>query len=130
MHRCIETERRGFNESPNDALRRLLKLGVPTVSSTASPSPPVKRKGWSDKAVTLPHGTAIRMRYNGRTYEGQIVDGSWAIGTQKFDTPSGAASGIVVTKKGNRARLDGWIYWQVNCRVRTFGKLSSNYVPG
>ena len=53
------------------------------------------------------------MSYNRRTYEGQIVNGSWAIGEHNFDSPSGAASGVAVTKRGERTRLDGWIYWQV-----------------
>ena len=53
------------------------------------------------------------MSYKRRTYEGKIVDGSWVIGDRKFDSPSGAASGVAVTKKGKSTRLDGWIYWQV-----------------
>lgn len=53
------------------------------------------------------------MRYNRHTYEGKIVDGSWVIGDRSFDSPSGAASGVAVTKKGKHPRLDGWIYWQV-----------------
>lgn len=114
VHRCIEIERRGFDESPNDALRRLLKLGEPKPAPTkASSSSPASRKSWSDQSVTLPHGTSVRMRYNRRTYEGQIADGSWVIGDRKFDSPSGAASGVAVTKKGKSTRLDGWIYWQV-----------------
>jgi hypothetical protein len=114
VHRCIENERRGFHESPNDALRRLLKLGEPkpapvTVSSTSPP----RQKSWSDRGVTLPHGTAIRMTYDDRVYEGQIVNGAWVVGNQTFDSPSGAASGVAVTKKGKLTRLNGWIYWQV-----------------
>jgi hypothetical protein len=113
VHRCIENERHGFDESPNDALRRLLKLGESKpVPAAAAPLPP-RRKSWSDRGVTLLHGTAIRMSYNRRTYEGQIVDGSWVIGERKFDSPSGAASGVAVTKKGEQTPLNGWIYWQV-----------------
>jgi hypothetical protein len=111
VHRCIENERRGFDESPNDALRRLLKLGEQKVVSLATVSP--KRKSWSDKGVTLPHGTTIRMRHNGRTYDGRIIDGSWVIGDRTFNSPSGAASGIAVTKRGKPTQLDGWIYWEI-----------------
>lgn len=114
VHRCIENERHGFYESPNDALRRLLRLGEPkSASAMAPPSSPPSRASWNDQGVTLPHGTPVQMRYNRRTYEGQIVDGSWVIGDRRFDSPSGAASGIAVTKKGKKTRLDGWIYWQV-----------------
>lgn len=38
------------------------------------------------------------MRYNGRLYEGKIVDGKWVIEGQTFDSPSDAASGTEVTK--------------------------------
>lgn len=114
VHRCIENERRGFDESPNDALRRLLKLGQPKATATTAVSSFVaSRRAWSDQGVTLPHATPVRMRYNNHTYEGQIVDGSWVIGDRRFESPSGAASGVARTKKGKPTRLDGWIYWQV-----------------
>jgi len=114
VHRCIENERHGFDESPNAALRRLLKLGEPKrpVAAAASASP-VGRKSWSDQGVTLPHGTAIRMTYNRKTYDGEILNGSWVTGGRAFDSPSGAASGVGLTKKGKTTRLDGWGYWQV-----------------
>jgi hypothetical protein len=112
VHRCIENERHGFDEHPNDALRRLLKLGEPKPSATESSAASPTRKSWSDEGITLPHGTRVRMRYNGRTYEGQIVDGGWVIGNQTFGTPSGAASGVAITKKGKPTQLNGWIYWE------------------
>lgn len=94
-------------------LRRLLNLGdpVPTPPAPSLSSP--TRKSWNNQGVTLPHGTPVCMRYNRHTYEGKIVDGSWVIGDRSFDSPSGAASGVAVTKKGKHPRLDGWIYWQV-----------------
>jgi hypothetical protein len=110
VHKLIETERRSFDEKPNDALRRLLKLPVRPAASTKGAPPPGARL-WSGEGVTLPHGTHVRMRYNGRLYEGEIVDGKWVVEGKTFDTPSGAASGIAVTKKGKTTRLDGWIYW-------------------
>jgi hypothetical protein len=93
VHQLIENERRGCNESPNDALRRLLKIGQPKLAPErdAPASAPTKRS-WSDKGVVLPHGTAIRMEYMGHIYQGYILDGEWVIGNQKFDSPSGAAS--------------------------------------
>ncbi len=113
VHKAIENERRGFDESPNDALRRLLGLpqgkSVPAKNSAAIE----KRKDWADKGVVLPHGTQLRMEYSGRTHAGEIVDGEWVIGGMKFDSPSGAASGVALTKKGKRTKLDGWKYWFV-----------------
>ncbi len=31
---------------------------------------------------------------------------------KSFDSPSGAASGVAITKSGKHTRLDGWIYWE------------------
>jgi hypothetical protein len=40
------------------------------------------------------------MSYNGRQYAGEIVDGKWVIEGKTFDSPSGAASGVALTKSG------------------------------
>src|SRR5205085_4873112 len=77
------------------------------------------RRSWSGEGVTLVHGTRVRMRYNGRLYEGEIVDGRWIIEGKTFDSPSGAASGIAVTKRGKKTRLDGWIYWEIQAPCET-----------
>jgi hypothetical protein len=50
--------------------------------------------------VSLVHGTRFRMSYNGRQYAGEIVDGKWVIEGKTFDSPSGAASGVALTKSG------------------------------
>jgi len=63
--------------------------------------------------VTLVHGTRFRMSCNGRQYAGEIVDGKWVIEGKTFDSPSGAASGVALTKSGKTTRLDGWGYWEV-----------------
>jgi hypothetical protein len=109
VHKLIENERRGFAEPPNDALRRLLKLPGAMPAAEAPSTPP--RRGWSDQGVALPDGTPLRMEYSGKAYEGRIEDGEWVIGGHRFGTPSGAASGVALTKKGKRAHLDGWKYW-------------------
>jgi hypothetical protein len=69
-------------------------------------------RSWSGEGVTLPHGTILKMRYNGRQHEGEIVDGKWIIDGKTFDSPSGAASGVAITKSGKKTRLDGWTYWE------------------
>jgi len=113
VYKAIEAERRSFSERPNDALRRL--LGLKGHSSAPEKQKAVAGKGhpWVGDGITLPHGTPCRMRYNNRRYEGVIQNGKWLVDGQAFDSPSGAASGIAVTKNGKHTRLDGWIYWEV-----------------
>jgi hypothetical protein len=112
IHKLIEAERRSFTETPNEVLRRLLNMSTPEPSTQAARKPDAGRS-WSGEGVTLPHRTALRMRYNGRQHEGQVVDGKWIVDGKTFDSPSGAASGVAITKSGKRTRLDGWIYWEV-----------------
>lgn len=112
IHKKIEAERRSFTEPPREALRRLLNL--PTIKSATPPSrKPGGDRSWSGEGVTLPHGTKLRMEYNGRQHEGEVVDGEWLIDGKRFDSPSGAAGGVALTKKGRKTHLDGWLYWQV-----------------
>jgi hypothetical protein len=112
VYKLIEAERRSFDESRIDALRRLLKLPPKPVVGTLNGSKPAGR-AWSGEGVTLAHGTRLRMHYNGRQHAGEIVDGKWLVEGKTFDSPSGAASGIAVTKRGKTTRLDGWIYWEI-----------------
>ena len=111
IYKRIEAERRSFSEPPYIALRRLLNL--PEAQSRASPTNVDVGRSWFAEGVTLPHGTSVRMSYNGRRHEGEIVDGKWVIEGRSFDSPSGAASGVATTKRGRKTRLDGWIYWEV-----------------
>jgi hypothetical protein len=112
VYKLIEAERKSFDEPRIAALRRLLKLPAKPVTERLSGGNSGER-AWAGEGVTLMHGTRLRMRYNGRQYEGQIVDGRWEIEGKSFDSPSGAASGIAITKRGKQTRLDGWIYWEV-----------------
>jgi hypothetical protein len=112
VYQLIEAERRGFDEPRIAALRRLLKL-PPKIRAESASGKILARRPWSGDEVTLVHGTKLRMSYNGRRYEGEIVDGKWVIEGKIFDSPSGAASGIALTKSGKTTRLDGWIYWEV-----------------
>ncbi|MDQ7247285.1 hypothetical protein [Dongia sedimenti] len=110
VYKRIEMERRSFVEPQNAALRRLLKIDDD--DEATGPSVGIGRS-WSSKGVTLPHGTELRMEYNGRLYTGQIQDGTWAVEGKSFKSPSAAAGGVALTKGGKRTNLDGWIYWQV-----------------
>ena len=110
VHKKIEAERASFSETSNTVLRRLLRLSGPEpilpVLETAG-------RSWSGKGVTLPHGSQLRMEYNGRVYVGEIRDGVWCVEGQEFKSPSAAAGSVAVTKSGKHTSLDGWIYWQV-----------------
>jgi hypothetical protein len=41
------------------------------------------------------------------------VSGKWVVDGQTFDSPSGAASGVAITGKGEKTRLNGWELWDV-----------------
>jgi hypothetical protein len=109
VHKRIELERRSFSESPNAVLRRLLKIGG--AASDAGMAAEKDGRPWSGKNVVLPHGTEVRMEYNGRRYTGAILDGRWLVEGKAFSSPSAAAGGVALTKGGQLTRLDGWIYW-------------------
>jgi len=110
VHKIIELERNSFSETPNEVLRRLLKVSCKRSSS--QPQKATTGRPWSGKGVTLPHGTELRMDYNGRQYTGTIDNGEWVVEGQRFKSPSAAAGGVAVTKSGKRTNLDGWNYWQ------------------
>lgn len=111
IHRLIEGERRGFDEPPYIALRRLLKL--PDVSAPAS-SGETNGVDWSEDGVRVPHGSLARMSYQrGRqVYEGRFLNGKLIVNGQSFDTLSAAASALAVTKDGTTTNLNGWNYWE------------------
>ncbi|MFN3259726.1 MAG: hypothetical protein ACE37J_04115 [Pikeienuella sp.] len=119
VHQAIELERTGFEESPNDALRRLLKLPPKALgTTTGSPISPQKTslpgiRPWSGKGVELPHGTELRMEYNGQLFRGSIENGEWVIDGKRSNSPSAAAASVATTKKGTRPSLDGWKYWEI-----------------
>lgn len=108
VHKAIEGERRSFDEAPNDVLRRL--IGIKTSIRT---SPPIVASGkaWSGKGVVLPHGTELKMDYNGIEYGGKIDDGRWACGGGLHAGPSPAAAAVATTRHGTKPSLNGWIYW-------------------
>jgi hypothetical protein len=111
IHKRIEASRRSFSETDNAVLRRLLKLDseetLPKVIGHAA------GREWFGDGVTLPHGTELRMTYNGRLHAGQIDNGDWHVEGERYNSPSAAAGGVARTKKGGKTSLDGWIYWEV-----------------
>ncbi|MYB39952.1 DUF4357 domain-containing protein [Candidatus Saccharibacteria bacterium] len=100
VHKAIETERRGFDDSPNDVLRRLLGLDEIIYGRKSG-------LAWSKDGVNLPHGTQIRMLYKKKMYEGSIQNGNWIVGSDIIKSPSAAAGVITGTS------VNGWICWEV-----------------
>ena len=127
VNKKIELARTSFEETPNDVLRRLLGLPAqgPQTHQNNFQAIPTGRP-WSGKGVELPHGTELRMDYNGKVYQGLVQDGSWVVeGTQSL-SPSDAAGSVATTKDGGRPSLNGWNYWQVKRPTdRTWKQLSS-----
>lgn len=117
VHQRIEAARKGFDEAPNTVLRRLLGIDQPAPQTMRKETAPDKKqregRPWFGKGVTLPHGTLVQMDYNGRVYSGVIDDGWWLVEGRRFKSPSGAASGVAITGRGAKTRLDGWKYWSV-----------------
>jgi hypothetical protein len=116
VHKLIENERRSFDDSPNAALRRLLKLGpAPSVALEKEPNAKPLGRAWTDSGAVLPHGTPVRMPYgrNSQLFEGEIIDGRWVVAGRTFDSPSGAASELAITRRGRKTKLNGWVYWEV-----------------
>ena len=111
VHKCIEQERRSFDEAQNDILRRLLKL-VPAAPSKPEETTQPAGRPWISKGITLPHGTLVRMSYNSKRHEGIIQDGMWLVEGRSYGSPSGAAGGVAATKSGKKTNLDGWNYWE------------------
>lgn len=111
IHKRIEAARLSFSETPAVVLRRLLGIEDAAVSFANSGNRGVGR-AWSWKGLILPHGTELRMEYNGRTHEGVVLDGEWHVEGTIYKSPSAAAVGVAKTKAGNPVTaLDGWIYW-------------------
>jgi hypothetical protein len=115
IHKLIEGERKSFDEPPYFALRRLLKLPPPTVSE-----PPETREigtglPWTDKGVTVPHGSLAKMEYlrGSQIYEGKFLNGKLVVYGHSFDSLSAAADALAVTRHDRKTSLNGWNYWKV-----------------
>jgi hypothetical protein len=121
IHKLIEAERKSFDEPPYVALRRLLGLPPsPTEMALATldvpPSPPFREDG-----VEVPHGSRARMEYDRgkQLFEGRFLNGKLVVDGRTFDSLSGAASELAITRKGTRTKLNGWLYWSVQLPGQT-----------
>lgn len=114
VHKHIEIARLAFDESPNDVLRRLLAINTSrTPAAVAAEIQKPKGSAWYGKGVELPHGTELRMEYNGKIHLGQIDNSVWKVEGTQSSSPSDAAASVARTKDGGKPSLNGWNYWHV-----------------
>lgn len=123
IHQMIELERKGFDEPPYVALRRLLKLAekkgaVPADNRKAvaniAPEAGGEGKPFYADGVLIPHGSKARMKYARGTqvYEGEFLNGKLIVNGVAYSALSPAASALGITKNGTTTSLDGWLYWE------------------
>jgi len=111
VHKRIEIARESFSQTDNAVLRRLLNIDREMKPPETAP-PEQGGRPWSGKGVILPHGTQLRMEYNGRSHSGEIIDGQWHVEGGIYGSPSAAAVGVAKNKTGAPiSSLDGWLYW-------------------
>ena len=114
IHKRIEAERKGFDEPPRMALRRLLNLPELPIDSADGPRALPEGRAWREGLVEVPHGSLARMSYQRgkQIFEGRFWDGKLIVDGRSFDTLSSAASALAVTKFGDHPSLNGWNYWE------------------
>ena len=103
--KAIENDRQSFDETEDDILRRKYKLPPASRSyvAEASGNRPLVCKGGS-----IPHGTKLRARYKGRSWNAKVENGRIYLegDLQPYHSPTDAAVSIT---KGN---VNGWRFWQ------------------
>lgn len=116
VHKLIEAERRGFDDTPLAALRRLLGLDVEKqrIRVKAVPSLAVEEPHeWEGNGVKIPDGTKARFSYrrDGKPINGVFKGGKLVAAGKEYDSFSSAANDLAITKGGKKTRLNGWLYW-------------------
>ena len=102
VHKLIEQQRRSFEESPNDVLRRLLGVGPVRIVEGEIDR---KKQGLNARGVFLPAGMKLRKTLKGKTHYAEIVDEGIKYGSKSFASPSAAACEAAVNT------VNGWKFW-------------------
>lgn len=114
VHRAIEAERRGFHDTPNAVLRRLLQLGpAPAEPGEGFADAPMAllappERAWVWKGLELPHGTELRLSYAGVEARGQVLGGELNFSGASYRSPSPAVARAVETARGDKVQVNGW----------------------
>jgi hypothetical protein len=116
VYKAIEVARSSFSETSNELLRKILGLqSAPVVTTQHNTFENLKaQQAWFGQGVELPHGTQLRMDYNGNIYTAEIIRGRWYVDGVALEekTPSGAAIAAVEAATGKRVSLNGWVNWE------------------
>lgn len=114
IYKLIQAERKSFDETDNEILRRLLKLRPREVSDLEEGGLHI---GYG---VFLPNGTLLKRKYKGVLYEAPVKEGKIWVKGKSFTSPSGAA--VEVTGSA----VNGWQFWAVQRpEEKTYPKLSA-----
>ena len=105
---ALTARRERVNDTYNDVLRKLLRLGGRTSQSKSEKAArPAGGKPWVVKDVEFPSGSRFRMKYKGTVYEARVVDGKLRDEQgRQFHSPSQAAIAISETN------VNGWRLWE------------------
>ncbi len=98
-------KRKSAEMTENDVIRELLGLPMAATNGKAD----IPKAPWAWKGVILPHGTEMRMNYNGREYRAEISEAAIKFDGQTFISPTAAA--VAVTNN----QVNGWNYW--DCKL-------------
>jgi predicted CopG family antitoxin len=105
VYKALTMLRENESTSYNDALRRLLRLGIEK-AELAEEAPEDSDKGCTMQGINFPEGTQFRVTYKGRTYNAQIRGARWVDQEGCVRTsPSDAATAIT------RNNVNGWRFW-------------------
>ncbi len=110
VHQAIEAERRGFDDPPNAALRRLLGLESKELLPPSKVTDPGGGLHWRRKGVALPAGTELKVNYAEVEERGRVAEGKLNFNGKSYDSPSGAVMGVVRRHRGKSVYVNGWNY--------------------
>ena len=110
VHQAIELERTGFDDPPNSALRRLLKLGPPDQLAVQKPMTTGSGKLWTKRGVELRDGTELQVKYSEVEAIGRVLEGKLTFNGRPFKTPSAAVAAVVESRRGSKVTVNGWEY--------------------
>ncbi len=113
VHKMIENERNGFDETENTALRRLLGLAdLVTTKNTGTTAH--NERPFIEDGAEVPHGSKAQMSYLRGTqyFKGEFLNGVLIVNGKEYHSLSGAACDLARTAKGTKTQLNGWLYWE------------------
>lgn len=131
VYKLIQASLNSFEETPNDVLRRLLKIDKITrtesnqigyleqpLSSKIEDQPSNAYFNW--KGVNFRNGLKLRKMYKGKYILAEVKDGKFYCEGKFFDSPSAAGGYATGTA------VNGWIFWEYYDVLSNQWKLLNN----